>query len=624
LELNRLQDGASRDPIAERFCSNYTARLPVGEKTSLVYSAADRSARILNSHLAILLDRCRSFKTLDEHARKCALSFTASNSAGEPVKVDLIRKHLSMLAESGLLISETAVLEQCGQSGEILPGIASVGITTRNRIDSLERCLRSYIEDLKRYERHHDFVVMDDSETSAARTSNKEMLAQLKQEYDVEISYAGLEEKTQFAKSLVAEGHFDPKVVNFALTDSDDHEFSCGKNRNALFLQTIGELIFSTDDDAVCRIVAPPESVKDFEQEPRGQLLTPVEFWFFADREETLGSVSFVDEDILAAHEQLLGRQLGDCLNSFGNVSLLSMQRPLSHHLRSLRAGPGRVLVTLTGMVGDSGIRLPVTYRVLDRRSRERLISSEASYLSGCLSRELLRVATRACLSHDTWFVSTALGFDNRELLPPFFPVLRGSDGIFAELLRLCFEYGYLGDVPRAILHAPMPPRTYRREAVTRSVTSVTMDSLVSACLSSQRFWPGLTNATERMRALGKHLIEIGSTSLEEFEEFVRIHVWQMQSAVISNLEKDLMDYRDAPAYWASDLKAHLALRRDSLTKPEYLVPGELLEYRSFDEARELSRSLVIRFGQLLCNWPDIMEAARILRARGERLASSV
>jgi hypothetical protein len=465
---------------------------------------------------------------------------------------------------------------------------------------------------------------MDDSETYAARITTREMLSLLKRKYDVDISYAGQEEKTQFAKSLIAEGDFDPDVVNFALTDSGGHKFSCGKNRNALFLHTIGDLIFSTDDDAVCRIVAPPESSDDLEQDPRGQPLTPVEFWFFADREEMLSSVSFVDEDVLAAHEQLLGRQLGDCLGNFGDVSLLSLERPISHHLRSLRGGNSRVLVTLTGMIGDSGIRLPVTYQVLNRGSRKRLIESEQSYLSGRFSRELLRVATRSCVSQRSWFVSTALGFDNRELLPPFFPVLRGSDGTFADTLRQCFEYGYFGDVPRAILHASMPPRSYSRDAANTSATSITMNSLVSTCLLSRRFWPGITDAGERMRALGRHLIEIGSASLDDFEEFVRIHVWQRQSAIISNLEKDLMDYQDAPEYWASDLKQYLALMRESLSKPEYVVPEELLRQRSFDEARELSRSLIIRFGRLLYHWPDLIKSAKRLRAKEIRLATQI
>jgi hypothetical protein len=571
--------------------------------------------------LAILLDRCRTFKTLDEHAVKCAEDFAALNRGAAPPDAGAIRKHLAALAEGGLLISETAVLEECREFVETPSRIASVGVLTRNRTGGLERCLRSYVESCKRYGRTNDFVVMDDSETPATRDSARGVLSVLKREFGVEVSYAGREEKASFAGSLISEGGFEPDLVNFALTDSGGHEFSCGKNRNALFLHTVGDLVFSSDDDAVCRIVAPPASEGGREQEARGQPLTPVELWFFADREEALSAASFVEEEPLAVHERLLGRSLADCLASFGDVSLLSLERPLSHHLRGLRSDAGRVLVTLTGMIGDSGIRAPVTYKVLRRASRERLIESERAYLSARSSREVLRVATRYCVSSRTWFVSTALGFDNRKLLPPFFPVLRGTDGIFSETLRRCFEYGYFGDVPRAILHAPLKPRVYERDDIVRSAARVTMSSLMASLISSQHFRPGMPDGAEKMRALGQHLMELGTLSLRDFEEFARLHLWRARSGMISNLEKDLMDYRDAPHYWASDLKSYLGIMREALTKPEYVVPADLQEGRSLDEARELSRRLVLRFGRLLRNWPDLIEAARRLRARGERLA---
>jgi hypothetical protein len=39
------------------------------------------------------------------------------------------------------------------------------------------------------------------------------------------------------------------------------------------------------------------------------------------------------------------------------------------------------------------------------------------------------------------------------------------------------------------------------------------------------------------------------------------------------------------------------------------------------DQARDMTRQMIFRFGQLLIDWPDIVEAARILRRRGLRLA---
>jgi hypothetical protein len=464
---------------------------------------------------------------------------------------------------------------------------------------------------------------MDDSEDATYQTKTRDMLSLLKREYAVDVSYAGREEKRRFAQALAAED-LEPDLVNFALTDEDNHEFSCGKNRNALMLHTIGDLAFSTDDDAICRIVAAPVSDGASDEEATTQTSTPTEFWFFADRDEALNFDSFVDQDLLALHEQLLGRKLADCLARFRDVSLLSPEQTISNHLRALRSDGGRVLVTLTGMIGDSGIRVPVNFKVLGKPSRLRLIESAQSYLSGCSSREMLRVATQHCLSNRPWFVSTAVGFDNRDLLPPFFPVLRGTDGLFSDTLRLSSEYDYFGDVPYAIVHAPMQRRIYTRDAITRSAMGITMHSLISACMESFKSLAGVGDRADKLIALGKHLQDIGKMSLADFEEFVRINIWRERITLMANLEKELRDYQNPPDYWANDLRNYLSMMRTSLIKPHFVVPEDLLEDRGMDEARQLSRQLMNRFGRLLSQWPDLIGVARKLRARGRGLAVPV
>ena len=607
--------------MEERFCSRYSARFRVGKKATLIYSATDESPRIVPHNLALVLDQCRKFRTLEQHAQNCVSLFRQLNPATETPTMESIMKHISALVADGFLISEKAVLAQCRSSEQGPQKIASIGIITKDRTESLDRCLRSYIENSKKFGRTNEFVVMDDSEGLQTRTRNRERLLSLKREYDVDISYAAREDKLRFAKLLLAEGDFDPALLDFALIDSSDYEFSCGKNRNALFLHTIGDLTFSSDDDAVCQIAIPPASEYEYEQEPRGQPLTPVEFWFFANREEALSSTSFVEEDLLAAHERILGRGLGDSLAEFDDVSLLSMDRPIPHYLQSLKSNEGRILVTVTGMIGDSGIRVPVTHRVLSRSSRLRLTASKETYLTGRASRETMRVATHACVSHQTWFVSTALGYDNRDLLPPFFPVLRGTDGVFSATFARCYEYGYVGDVPRAILHAPKRPNSYDRNALMESARGVTMNALIVTCLNSQQFWSGMNDKAERMRTLGRHLVEVGSMKLRDFEEFIRLHLLRDQANAMVNLEQDLADYGNAPAYWSHDLKEYLAEWRTSLIKPDYVVPRDLREARGLEQARESSRQLVSQFGKLLCNWPDIVQLAHKLRSTGERLA---
>src|SRR2546423_8016891 len=179
----------------ERFCSNYTLIIRVGQDSNLVYSSANRPARIVPNYVAALLNRCRAFKTLEEHSLECARALGGRVDETAAAGTNSIKKHLTELLGTGLLISETAVLDVCRQSEETPTSIATVGVITRDRIDSLECCLRSFVENGKKYARNNDFAVMDDSENLENRTATKEMLAQLKRHYDVKISYAGIEEK---------------------------------------------------------------------------------------------------------------------------------------------------------------------------------------------------------------------------------------------------------------------------------------------------------------------------------------------------------------------------------------------------------------------------------------------
>ena len=58
--------------------------------------------------------------------------------------------------------------------------------------------------------------------------------------------------------------------------------------------------------------------------------------------------------------------------------------------------------------------------------------------------------------------------------------------------------------------------------------------------------------------------------------------------------------------------------------KEDYAVPRDLRAGRTVDDARILTRRLVLRFGQLLEAWPEVVDAAKRLRANGRRLVSPV
>jgi hypothetical protein len=643
----------------ERFCGG-GYQFPLSEGANLVVSPLDASTHVLPHHALALLNACRTFRTTEEHAREFyrnqreghgrlddMISELSSQllpsvvakllnrrrrgekgrggeTEPDPAALELIKNQLEELAAAGLLISDNDLLALAGAAGgaSCRPGrITTLGVVTRDRAVSLRRCLESYISSCLSYGRANDFAVMDDSASAAAREQNKRALTALKKKLGVEISYAGLEEKTLFAAALTSYGDCPPEVIKFALLPEGDYGTSVGANRNALLLHTAGDLIFSADDDTVCRLT-PSQNLSD-----RLALFSgadPTEFWFFGDRQAALQSSVCEERDLLALHEELIGASLGDSITAFREGPGLSVERANSQFFRSLRAGAGRVLLVFTGLLGDSGMYSPQGYFLLTGESRERFARSEPAYLSACTSREVLRAASHRTLSCDWWSTATALSLDNRDLLPPFMPVLRNEDGLYGATVKAVFEHGYFGHLPWAIFHAPDEHRSYGPPDMTKGAAGPRLCDLLGACLTCREFWPGLVSPEKRLRALGEHLMELGSLPLQDFEEFVRIQLLRSGSEYASRLEKQLRSYRGEPAYWAKGIEGYLAVWYETIRRERRITPRDLVEARGVEGARDLSRSLFYDFGRLLYWWPEVVEGAKRLRAAGRRLGAPV
>ncbi|MBW4493513.1 MAG: hypothetical protein KME26_10610 [Oscillatoria princeps RMCB-10] len=638
----RWHSPAAEAPLTYR--TGDIEQVPIRQNSVLVYSRTSRCSQILSADVAELLSECRQFKTLDDHAQDICQARNLQEDSTEAIKSQLTR-----LVEAGFLISQQQLFEkgtsrgglantlrfEANISGEPAPkdalpatgcSIASVGILTCNRLEGLKRSLTSYIENSKQYGRTNDFVVMDDSASPQTRESYRRLLREVAAEYGVEIFYAGLEEKTDFAKALIEKGGLPAEVVNFALFDVEKSGTSAGANRNALTLHTAGDAIFSADDDTVCRLVASPELREGLEFAPGYEAS---DIWIFPDRQTALQSVSFTEDDNLALHELMLGKTAGAIAATFGHTGTPDCNRADTSLVRRLQAGGGSVLVTFSGLIGDCGWgapfgywNAPLGYLLLTGQSRERLVQSESDYRLACTSRDILRVVSTPTISDETFGMTTFVGLDNRILLPPFLPVRRGQDLIFATTLGQCFPDACFGHLPWALLHEPVEARKFWPGEIFRTASGFDTAKLIVECVKSCSFGPGQTGGKQRLRSLGTHLTELGSLPLADFEEFVRLQVWRTSRSFISLAEEQLQQCQESPAFWANDVKKYLDILCQSLTRDDYFVPLDLLAGRSTSEARELAQRLVLKFGQLLYWWPDMVEVAKKLRSQGQRVAT--
>lgn len=598
----------------ELYCRGDVISFPVGSDESLVYCRNNHEANILPTFIASLLPYCSSFNTLESHAQACVRNLRLDQQ-----QIDYIYDSLFDLVEAGLLtnISSVRDLRQESSPENALRKIATIGFVTHNRTDSLRRGITSYIDNIKRYDRECDFVVADSAPSPADRTKTGGMLRTLANDYHVPISYIGLDEKVSFANLLVNEFDLPKEIINFALFGQEGFSTATGANRNALLLHTAGDLFFSADDDTVCSLYEVPgriEGLTFFSEEP-------IEGWFFPDQATGLQSVHSIEEDFLSIHEKWLGEDLIG-LGPAAQPHQIDYSRLSSKYFKDLTSGTGKIVATLPAIIGDSGIGSPRWF-LLSGDTRDRLCNSKEEYQSAFSSREMLRAVRRINIGRVPSFMTTALGLDNRDLLPPFFPVLRNQDSVFAITLVKCFESVYFCHLPCALLHAPLAARKYTSADLATS-SSCGMSDILRYCIkgfeTAFRFLP----SEERLQAMGKHLMNFGTMPPLDFEEFIRIQFWEHASGMINRAEQLLMTSEYSPDYWVDDVEGYSQNLRDALLRKESIIPFDLNREVSTDTPLLLTQKLIYKFGELFSWWPEIVKSAKELRGKGHRVAAQV
>ena len=619
-----------------------------GEGHVAVYSNVSTAAEVLANEEAAMLRHCSSWLPLEEHAkawcRQRELAPLEALSSGHgprwaawalkpllrhaerrreslPVdsrQLDQTKRRLEELAQRGFLVAAESLPEDCRRHAvaAALPPIASIGITTRNRAAVLRRGLVSHIENRRRYDRSTDYVIIDDAVDVESEKRTRTELLQLRREFAVPIRYAGRAERQSFAAALRQESGAAADLVEFALFGLPPCPITTGAARNSLLLATAGDRFVMVDDDSVCRLAACPLREDGIALTSRRD---PTEFWFFDDPQSTLNEAAFADADFVGLHEALLGRTTGDCLPPATEPEALDLHSAAPGFDCRLRLWGGQVRATMAGVLGDSGIGA-TGYLFVDAASQKRLTRSEADYLAAVRSRQVLRCVRRTTISEGTSCIAVNLGLDNRRLLPPFIPVQRNSDGLFARILRLCFRDGYLGYLPWAVLHDPDRPRQQDLDDYWRHIRQLrTADLVIHLLQASSAPYDGLGDAAS-LRRLGAQFEDWGSLDAMEFEELLRRQVWRSVAGVFSAQGKS-----EAPPaeqeFYARYRRKYADILRERVTERDYILPSDLQQLGGEEQVLTLGREIIRRCGELLRGWPEMYSAALRLRARGVELA---
>lgn len=593
-----------RESAAERYRCADIAAVPGGDGEILVHRRGHET-HLLPESTVDLLQRCATFRTLDDHCRALIRGLHLDASLHAPVRQELERLVALDLLTAHSQAWREAVAAHGAETTPRPPAITTVAIVTCDRPEAAIRSMESVIEAARRHGRQPALVISDDSRDPAKAARLSHEIGRLAADYPA-ITLVGRAEHERLATTLLREMGDDHEVreaLHFALFGMPG-QTTPGANRNALLLHQAGTAFLSLDDDTLCRLAPAPEGAQGLRLSSRPD---PSRFWFYPDRDAALAVSEWQPIDPLALHEGYLGHTAAACVAALTDPAGLDLDEADGPLVRRSATG-GRVAVTATGLAGDSGMVSPAYYLTLRGPSRERLLADYATLRD---TRAVVRAVTRPTLSTASFLMTPCVGLDATTLLPPFLPAGRNEDGVFAHTLRTVSPDALIAHLPWVICHDPPEPRDFPPDARHLPLTSLSVAQAVILCLTATPLGPGGDPAS-RLAHAGRGLQEIAALPDPDLQELLYLQRLAQIGHHIAHLDESLRLYDDGPAAWADDLTTAIAAGREGLLRPEDCLPAEL---RDQDQPLAATRDLLRRFGLLLEVWPAVFAAARRLNA---------
>ena len=587
---------------------------PAGEDQHLVKVRGGLPFSLPSFAVDFLL-HCDKFRPLETH-----ITEYAERRDWAALQLNALTSWLPKMTEAGLLISSEQIRARCAATVDPQnqpPPVRLIGFPTGgHRTEMLERCLTSFGAGLRQQGRSPELLVTDSSEAPEQRAAFRALLQRLKREHDLPLRYAGEEEKKKYARALIERSGCRASSVEFALFDPLRAGFACGANRNALLLHEAGTMTVSVDDDVLCEMTPVPAADSRITLFSRGD---PCFRDFFPDRESALAAGPFQAIDFLGAHESMLGQDIGALFPADLQAGDIDLSCAGDDILRRTEEKSARVRTTYFGQLGDPGTPTSCYYFYLAEENLARLTSSEALYRAAFANRSVLSGVPNPAIGGGFLAPGMTIGLDHRELLPPFFPVLHAEDMIFAAAASLCCSRSVSGHLPIALHHDSgknkalhQPGDLHDENRVTVFEFATVVRAILLRCAP-----PDHPDAAERMRILGRNLSAFATRPEADFLDAFRNVVLRMEADELSFMEDRLREETDAPDFWRRDVEDFIEHTRRALEHEDFDIPLELKPQRPDAENRRLMQQLLASYGELLEDWPAIVQAARELRAEG-------
>lgn len=522
-------------------------------------------------------------------------STNCQDGCGE--RLDRVRNAIASLAGKGQLRPSLKPRGSCSRLDQQVQSISTIAIPTADRADQITRMLTEVKSLLDDTGRHVRVLVCDDSRSRSRGPISCEQQ-----------SYIGVGERKKLVHALAAAGA-NREAAEFAILGAwRDQLCTTGAARNTILLLTTGENILCLDDDLRCTFV---DGRQDCGMQVR---LTghsaPRRYTFYSDPDTLINSQRWSEIDLLGMHERVLGRTVPDVLEMAGGAAIVD---DLCDSLRPAisRRQPGRIAVSIGGIVGDSGLYASFPLLFDSGPTRDRMISDERVLRIALRSRQVLSVAKEFTITHDPLCMAGAAGFANAELLPPFFPVGRNEDGVFGMLIHRLAPELVMSHIPIAIRHSPADQtvRSYETQAPFR--IAELMIALFSVCDPLPD-----VDGESKLKIFGEYLRSIADSSVGTQHSLLRNAVEAFEETRFERCQQALTQIASGSLRAQNCVKRvcrHLEKRH---CDPWLWIPSEFRGVMPLASASQRTRALIRKSGLLLSEWPMLRLISKSVKAQ--------
>jgi hypothetical protein len=564
-----------------------------------------RRAMVMPEVYASLVS-CSQFQTIDKHIT----NIIESNPGMQGQEVT-IKQVLQQMLDTGMLVSAKKVCNELKTKVERPPEEKAslapvVAIITLERPQALERLLESIVSNCET-NKVHRFYVIDGSHSEENIGKNQALVETYASRVETSLEYFGRERQQALMDALCRSLPEYEDAIHFLIDQSIWRDLpAAGLNRNLALLLSSGHRLVMMDDDSVCDVFEPPQlkPAITFSDDAR-------EAEFFADDQEWAYLHQSINPDPVDRHMQCLGLPFSEAVAVLGegNLKPASLTNATAQQIYQLKPS-SPVLVTECGSLGCPGYARNTWLPDMAENSLRQMLKSERKTTNALTRRKAWNgrnhphFALRPNMSQIT-------GFDNRQMLPPYLPVMSTQDRLFGYMLDFIFPSAVTLDYPWAIPHLPMPERDWQDRHLNFTTPDLFPGLFFEQILENKSSCLSET-PTGRLANLSSWFSDMSNASSDSLSTKYRLARLGSDSERLEHLAGLLAKTESAPVNWKNYLRGGITkLNRDldKVSHQDFTVKGVPKGIEG-EELIGYWRDVWAGFSGALNAWPEIRQAA--------------